>query len=838
MLCLMVSLVLLLDPPGPVFAAGGSPGAARLPGNVPDNAPGLNPDILWKGPGLTLVPPGSVRNAETILPAAPGRDLYLVETREGTAFIDQSDAVVAVIDAQWSLLELPAGNRDVMLPESAVYLGYPGSVAEPAEPEAIPRDITWDARVQALVDTISEAEMTATVTALEAFQTRHSYTQGCFDAAEWLGAEYTALGYQVSFHEHDREMGPNVIAERTGVVTPEEIVIICGHYDSISPQPQTLAPGADDNGTGTAAVLHAARAAAGSYFERTVRFIAFSGEEQGLRGSQAYAQKMVEDGEQIIGVINLDMIGWSDPNPEDLDVIGNDASSDLVDLFIDCAGAYTTLPTLRVINGGATASDHAAFWTRGYPALLGIEDYPVNYPYYHTTEDTVDKLDTALMTETTRAATAAMAHLAEPMMEQVFIIRATWDDSAGDGDGYLDPGETVSVTVDLLNNSSEISGDIRLTMICLAGNQYITLTDNSAFLPSILPGQTISNTDDPFVIRVDTDVPEFADLTCIAALECSAPHSSGYFFHGTITSYQWNDAIIEYPMTIDPQWTADDALWEWGIPLGLGGDDHGFPDPDSGFTGEAVMGTNMAGDYPGGIYVTVTSPVLDLTEVRDAELHFQRWLNVEDPAYDRARIWVINGEGTHQIWGNTREITDNEWMEMELDISEVADGRNDVQIAFSLQTDDGWHYSGWNIDDIRIAGLAPGDPIPTPTPSPAPDSAGIRLVMPDTSLETGDAFSLKAEWWNSSPENYFNVAVFIVLDIEGSYWFWPAWTRELDHQSWNIPAGTPPIRTEILEFEWPEIQGSATGLKFWAALAEPDYSTLIGTYDVVEWEYH
>ena len=96
--------------------------------------------------------------------------------------------------------------------------------------------------------------------------------------------------------------------------TPEEEVLLVGHYDTISnaPDPATLAPGADDNGTGIAAIVEAARHLAGARYERTVKFVCFSGEEIGLLGSAAYAARAESLGTPIAGVFNLDCVGWND----------------------------------------------------------------------------------------------------------------------------------------------------------------------------------------------------------------------------------------------------------------------------------------------------------------------------------------------------------------------------------------------------------------------------------------------------------------------------------------------------------------------------------------------
>lgn len=206
----------------------------------------------------------------------------------------------------------------------------------------------------------------------------------------------------------------NVIATKPGTVSDDQVVI-CGHYDSISEDPYNLAPGADDNASGTAAVLEAARVMAPYPYERTIKFICFSGEERGPYGSGAYVDSVKQAGDVIIGTINLDMIGYVDAAPESVDVIGNTASEWLADLTVDCGNVYVPgLPSLKTIDDTRMTSDHASFWLAGYSALELIEDSPPVYPHYHTTTDTLGNLTQSFATDVVKLAVATVAELAVP----------------------------------------------------------------------------------------------------------------------------------------------------------------------------------------------------------------------------------------------------------------------------------------------------------------------------------------------------------------------------------------------------------------------------------------
>ena len=113
-----------------------------------------------------------------------------------------------------------------------------------------------------------------------------------------------------------RVAGEKKVATQLGTTHPDSIFIICGHYDSTSEVPETDAPGADDNASGTATVLTVADLLSPYSFEYTIKYICFSGEEQLLIGSSAYAQDAATAGMKIVGVLNFDMTGyWSPRTP-------------------------------------------------------------------------------------------------------------------------------------------------------------------------------------------------------------------------------------------------------------------------------------------------------------------------------------------------------------------------------------------------------------------------------------------------------------------------------------------------------------------------------------------
>ena len=165
------------------------------------------------------------------------------------------------------------------------------------------------------------------------------------------------------------------------------------------------------------------------------------------------------------------------------------------------------------------------------------------------------------------------------------------------------------------------------------------------------------------------------------------------------------ETLVMENMDADPGWDTG-GQWEWGVPQGNGGD-HGSPDPSSGATGAAVYGYNLAGDYPNNLgEEALTSTAFDLSSDVGVHLHFKRWLGVEQPQYDHASIEVSTDRlNWREIWKNDAAVDDGSWVDVDLDVSEEADGAAEFYIRWIMgSTDSGWTYCGWNIDDVRLSG--------------------------------------------------------------------------------------------------------------------------------------
>jgi carboxypeptidase Q len=216
-----------------------------------------------------------------------------------------------------------------------------------------------------------------------AFMTRENYTLvwRLLDA----GAVEAEVNIESSFSGKPVEVY-NTVAEITGTEKPEEIVIVGGHLDSWD-----LGTGATDNGTGSMAVLEAARALQklGVKPKRTIRFVLFTGEEQGLNGSKAYVKAHQSELEKISGVLVHDS---GTGKVLTIGLMGNYAAKETLDRTLNPLARAKEIglaePTLRSEGG----SDHVPFDGAGVPGFWCVQE-PVDYDKtHHSQADTLDRV--------------------------------------------------------------------------------------------------------------------------------------------------------------------------------------------------------------------------------------------------------------------------------------------------------------------------------------------------------------------------------------------------------------------------------------------------------------
>jgi hypothetical protein len=291
-------------------------------------------------------------------------------------------------------------------------------VKPPTGPILPPIPLEPDPLIQEMVASVSIARIDSRVQRLQDFVTRYSAHDSCLAAAQWIKAQFESYGIDsVYFHVWSEQYHDNVVAVLPGTTHPEWNVIIGGHYDSVTSTPSN-APGADDNASGTACILECAQILSQYDFDCTITFIAFSGEEQGLLGSENYAMEAAARGDIILGMVAVDMIGYVAPNDQiDLDIIDNASSTWMRDRVMGVGALY--VPELSIVHGTLVggSSDHASFWRHGYDAIMFFEDSNQYSPYIHKVTDVVGTsyISPTLAERSVKTAVAFIADLAEPL---------------------------------------------------------------------------------------------------------------------------------------------------------------------------------------------------------------------------------------------------------------------------------------------------------------------------------------------------------------------------------------------------------------------------------------
>ncbi|RZA13597.1 MAG: Zn-dependent exopeptidase M28, partial [Proteobacteria bacterium] len=203
---------------------------------------------------------------------------------------------------------------------------------------------------------------------------RYSYGTGINESRLWLEEQFAQLPGMVLTQfpfSMPRGEGLNVIATLPGTSRPDEVYIVGAHYDSTSEKPTVSAPGAEDNGSGTAGLLALARVFAANPPAATIIFVGFSGEEQGLYGSKAWTRDWLKNSAQdsIKAVLIMDMIGYSGDSEQDVLL----ETSSLTKPLLATINKVNADPELAIYESfDYWGSDHEPFLDNGIPASAAL----------------------------------------------------------------------------------------------------------------------------------------------------------------------------------------------------------------------------------------------------------------------------------------------------------------------------------------------------------------------------------------------------------------------------------------------------------------------------------
>lgn len=231
-------------------------------------------------------------------------------------------------------------------------------------------------------------------------------------AADYIAERLEAMGL-TAINQVYSEKGRNVYAVQTGQTNPDDIFLICGHYDAVADYC------ADDNASAVAAILETARILSDQCLNYTIVYAFWDEEEIGLKGSRFYANTTSDNGDNILGVLNIDMMAYDgdDDRAYDIDLNGDEDSEAMRDLLLAVNEDYDLDLVPNVIQPGTFASDHASFWSRGYGGVLLGEAWSEDdeSPFYHSSEDRYSTLNLPYFHEMVRLALGYMATAASPV---------------------------------------------------------------------------------------------------------------------------------------------------------------------------------------------------------------------------------------------------------------------------------------------------------------------------------------------------------------------------------------------------------------------------------------
>jgi Tol biopolymer transport system component len=248
--------------------------------------------------------------------------------------------------------------------------------------------------------------------ALFDFDSKYVTQPGNKLAASYLFDAYKSFGYTPEYQPFQyrvrgtTESGPtaNVIAALKGTVNPELVYVVSSHYDSVG-----VGPGADDDSSGTAALLETARLLASHPQPATIVFASFTGEEAGLLGSREFVRRAVADKVNVIGALNNDMVGWA--NDYRLDNTIRYSNPGIRDVQHAAAMQFSKLITYDALYYKST--DAAAYYEAYGDIVGGIGSYPVlGNPHYHQPHDLLEDINHQLVTEVAKTTTATLMLLA------------------------------------------------------------------------------------------------------------------------------------------------------------------------------------------------------------------------------------------------------------------------------------------------------------------------------------------------------------------------------------------------------------------------------------------
>ncbi|HSK20026.1 MAG TPA: M20/M25/M40 family metallo-hydrolase [Longimicrobiales bacterium] len=355
--------------------------------------------------------------------------LYDVRTGERTRLFHNNTVRTVAPEYEWVLspdgtmvLIVAERDGDTVSPERGVYLMNLGQRVGLSEVQTRVREQLASEQslratghrlfalieddVRAAVNEVSTDRIYQYELDLFRFDSKHIMQPGNARAIEYLAAKLREFGYEpeLQWFEARGVRTANVIARLPGTVQPDVLYTVSSHFDSVE-----RGPGSDDDTSGTAALLEAARVLSGRPQPATIHFAFFTGEEAGLLGSREYVRRAVENGDQLVGALNNDMIGFA--NDQRLDNTIRYSNPGIRDIQHGAAMLFTDLITYDAKYYKST--DAHAYYDAYGDIVGGIGSYPIlGNPHYHQTHDQLETINHQLVAEVSKTTVATLMKLA------------------------------------------------------------------------------------------------------------------------------------------------------------------------------------------------------------------------------------------------------------------------------------------------------------------------------------------------------------------------------------------------------------------------------------------
>lgn len=311
------------------------------------------------------------------------------------------------------------GLAAAALPRMVLAQDAPGKVPRPEVAFRVPE---MNPAVADLVAQVDPARLRNDVETLAGFGTRWSEGPGYGAVEDWMAASFAEAGPGGAISRQPVTLPAGMV--RNNVIWGDpldgrEVILVGAHLDTTSENPAVSAPGANDNGSGIAAMLEALRILSGQSFTRQIVAVGFTGEEQGLIGSARCAAVATQQRWPVELMVNLDMLGYRPPNPAaplfieydqgNATPANNAAAGAYGQMAVALAGQHTSLATVQT---DIWDSDYMPFEAAGVPCI-GLYDGGASGPPYHTSGDVPDLMDFGRLEQATRLLVAIMATAAE-----------------------------------------------------------------------------------------------------------------------------------------------------------------------------------------------------------------------------------------------------------------------------------------------------------------------------------------------------------------------------------------------------------------------------------------